>query len=267
MSLDTTKIDQFLQSVNKDERGLYIQNEFTQIQSVIFFDRVDGKKSNYNLELINRNISYIINESMNLLTVIYRVQWTKNQFDKENITESHYYSFLAADINYFHVSLRSIFDYLAEIIREISKNSGQIPHSFNKIQKWLKKDTNNHKRIGKQLAGFVLNCKWFQDIRGIRDAIVHQGSKSLIFIDEDKILFQVINRLEKQLYVPEIMQNGKTVNFKFYAGIYVSLLFDYLDDFAEIIIDSMDLEIKNKTARNYHYGLKVFVEWVEKAKP
>ncbi|WP_445664401.1 hypothetical protein [Fodinibius sp. AD559] len=266
MSIDISKIDRFLDSVKEDERGFCIKNEFTQIQSVIFFDLADGKKSDYNLELINKNINYIITESWNILTVIYRIEWTKEQLEKGNINESHYTSFLTVDINYFHICLRSIFDYLAQIVRELSENSGQVSESFNKIQNWLNKKGSNKDRLGRELANFVMDCDWFKDIRGIRDAIVHQGSESLIFVNEEKILFQVINGLQNQLYVPEIMQDGKTVDFRLYAGIYISFLFDYLEDLAELIIETMDLKIKHKTARNYHYGLKVLVKWAKDAK-
>src|SRR5262249_48674712 len=139
--------------------------------------------------------------------------------------------FTTADIDLFHVEFRSLFDYVARLLRGISDRPKNVPddRSFEALGKWIAKPGNG-RRIGEEVADLIKKANWFGKIKEVRDEIVHRGGETLVFFEKPHILFQTYKRHEKLLDLPGVMYNPNVVDFELYASVLYAYLIDYLED-------------------------------------
>jgi len=175
--------------------------------------------------------------------------------------------FTATDIDHFHVELRSIFDYLVQFMGYICDKRGQTPNSFHELRNWLEKSEGNKKRFGKDLTKITIECDWFKEIRSIRDTNIHEGGWSLVFPEENRILFQT----SKHLYFPKvkcqaIMFNKEVADFELYAGRYLTLMLCFLEHLAKITCRRLGIDIDSYGLRSksYHPGYAIIKAWIGK---
>lgn len=196
---------------------------------------------------------------------LYNLYSLKILFQKRLDKES-WMRFAAINIKHFYIDYRSLFDFLAEAIGLVSDSPSQIPTSFNKLKKWTNKP-NNVKRLGNDLADVVRSCEWFEDLKDVRDSIIHEGDLILVFPTKGKILFQIHDKknLKRKILEPEIIMNNKNVaDFELYAGLYLGYLIAYLEEVSEVIISRLNLSIKKLTSKSCHESLHIIYEWIEK---
>jgi hypothetical protein len=194
-----------------------------------------------------------------------RLEWQKDLVSADNLDQILWSHFAACDIDTFHVRFRSLFDYLAGVIDLVSDKSGQIPKSFEALQNWIDKSPNNVQRMGRDLAELISSCEWFSAMREIRNLIVHRGGHTLIFPMKNRILFQVHERWNRTILVPEIMFNENVADFELYAGLLMGYLIAYLEDVSIVVHKRLGLQRRTDSdGRLYHSGLQVIHRWIEK---
>jgi hypothetical protein len=126
----------------------------------------------------------------NIGAIILRLDWYKTLWNQEGFADLWRW-FASCDIDLFHVEIRSIFDYLASIIKLVSDSPGQVSDkSFRKLRNWVTKGKSELK-VGNDLAQLLLHCDWFDGLREVRDTLVHRGGFTLVFPEKSRILFQV----------------------------------------------------------------------------
>jgi len=203
-------------------------------------------------------------------TIALRLAWQKDLYTQGHLDMVLWITFAASDIEHFHVEFRSLFDYLAKAIRNISDRPGQVTDKgFKKLRNSLdasRREVNAERHIhdlGEDLARFVLSCEWFGDLKQVRESVVHSGGFTLVFPTEGRILFQVYEKGAKKVLVPEIMFNANVVDFELYAGLYIGYLIAYLEDFSELARKRLDLEWVDGRTQSYHPGLRVVQDWIK----
>jgi len=118
----------------------------------------------------------------------------------------------------------------------VSNQPKQVPdEGFNKLKNWLQKSGENPKRLGIDQAELVLSADWFDDLKNVRDANIHQGGMTIVFLEKERILFQTVKGFEKLVAIPELMYNENVVDFQLYAGMYFGYLIAFLEDFANVL--------------------------------
>jgi hypothetical protein len=171
----------------------------------------------------------------------------------------------ACDVELFHITPRSLFDYLARAIRATSPKSGQIPESFEELSNFIRGGKTNASKVSEELANFVLSCDWFTDLRLYRTTIVHGGGDTIVFPMPDRIAFQILSGTRNAIFIPELMINENIVDFELYAGMLLGYLIAYLDDFGRILIPQLKLSSPRiGDARHSHFGLSVSKSWIQK---
>ncbi|MEJ2272400.1 MAG: hypothetical protein P8X91_07975, partial [Candidatus Bathyarchaeota archaeon] len=144
----------------------------------------------------------------------------------DNERHSFYWMLFAKlDVELFFMKIRSIFDYVAMVSCRVSNNTnipkGDKRESFNKLRNWLinpKSKSDNSKNWDQELSNLILSANWFDEMKNIRDSLLHQGGYVLVFPDQKKILVQVYKSHKTQISFPEIMFNENVVDFELYAG-------------------------------------------------
>lgn len=259
-----------LSTIHKKNKEIFQSGKFFEL-----LGEVHGKAgTNHNLRKLLSMLSsiwqYLIIIYDDILQLyqqkkLYNLCSIKTLFQKRLDKES-WMRFATINIKHFYIDYRSLFDFLAEAIGLVSDSPGQIPTSFNKLKKWINNKPNRVIKLGEDLAEVVRSCDWFEDLRDVRDSIIHKGALILVFPTKDKILFQIHDKnLKRKILEPKIIMNNENVaDFELYAGLYIGYLIAYLEEVSELIISHLNLSINKLTSKSYHKGLHIIYKWIEK---
>lgn len=279
MAINKQRLKKALSTIRECESGCFQSCKFMDLMNPMCWNIVQEKRHNecYNyIQLINRHIQ-------NIETIVFRLVSQKDLYIRKGLDMHLWMEYGALDIELFHVKLRSIFDHVAKIIGLISDKPGQVkgqggPYvSFETLKNWVKKKDSDGQKIGTDLAKFMLSCEWFDDLRGVRNTIMHYLVYTLVLPPkEDKILFQVDdmskNRISRKVQQPEeVMYNENLANFELYAGLYIGYLIAYLEELSEIVDRRLNLnkvrsDFNKCHSRGHLRGrpeLKVLKDWIE----
>jgi hypothetical protein len=258
MAIDKNKLRIALSQIHEDEMGLFLTNSFLdlgcQLPNII---------EKTNKPLFFKNIQYLHDDIWNIESIFLKSSWMRNLWSQGQIEDMEWYFFATSDINYFHIEFRSIFDYLARVIGETSNLPEKVSRSFEILKNWILKSRNIIK-IDSNLRRIILSCEWFNDMREIRDSIVHKGAETMPFFTKYRITFQVHQGLKNKISIPEIMYNPNVVDFELYAGLYIGYLLSYLEEISELFYRLLDLEKTESKSKSYHPGLKTVRDWIER---
>lgn len=230
MTIDEERLNRALSIIKKEDGKLGMGGAFSELFSHLLTDN-ETRKENHE---IYSSISYIVRDLWNLNIILKRIFWEYELWMQEEIDDVEWMQYASCDIDLFHIEIRSIFDYVARIIKYASSTPDQLPERFTKLINWVNKPINDSK-LEPDLKSLVTSPFWFKDFKNIRDSIVHRGGFTIVFLVRDKILFQVNQGFRQHISFPELMHNKNVVDFKLYAGLYIGYLYDYLEDVAEVI--------------------------------
>lgn len=168
-------------------------------------------------------ISFIMYDINDLHNILDRMQWQLELYKNDQMNISGWMGFTKLDIELFHIKINSILDYLGKILKRVSEYPDEVPDkSFSDLKKWLDKKEVNIKKLGEDLSDLFNLCEWFPDIKDIRDWDIHKGGEAVVFLDKERIVFQIYRRrYEKSIEIPEIMYNENIAYFDLYAGLYI----------------------------------------------
>lgn len=259
MALNKQRLNIALSTIHKEEMGYFSSGQFVDLMSHVHVNVAMGAK----LHELYSCLQFLHQDIWNVETIALRLVWQKDLWTRNQLDETLWMQFGAGDIDLFHVEFRSIFDYLAKIVGTISDSPGQVPHSFEKLKNWVAKSHNNAQRLGKDLARVALSCEWFDDLKIVRDSIIHKGGFTLVFPVRGRILFQVHEGVNRKVLMPEIMFNENVADFELYAGLYIGYLIAYLEEVSELIYKRLNLKKVGSNAKSYHPGLRVLRDWIK----
>jgi hypothetical protein len=256
MPIRKDKLKVAISTIQKDEKGGYFSpSMFVMSLTNIMLNTRAGER----LPPIYSFMQYISQDVSNMETITTRLAWQRDLWSTDQLDLGKWMSYAGCDIDLFLIEARSIFDYLAKIIKRISDQPEQVPdEGFNLLKTWLAKSDNNVKRLGKDLAELVFSVDWFDDLKNVRDANVHQGGMTLVFLEKDRILFQIL---------PEIMYNENVVDFELYAGMHFGYLIAFLEDFATVIeryLPKGKYSLGVGNPRKLYRELPAVYSWIEK---
>ncbi len=225
---------------------------------------------------IYEKFHHVVQDVWNIGAIVDRLEWMRKKAIEDDELKNKWMYYASLDIEHFHIEMRAIMNYVAEIIYHMADDNkkGQLPKkSFRKLLNWILKKTGNRELLGEELALIVLSAeRWFNKLFPVRDAIMHEGGYSLVFGEpEDGILFQVLNKrninIVNTLSNKLIMHNDTNViYFDRYAAILFSYLLVFLDQLAgtvQPILKGKTLNSLDQNSENYCFGFAVINRWME----
>lgn len=267
MAVEVGKLEKTILAIKDDAGGAHLQDRFHSLSAQTAINAAEGQ---CRAEL--RNPYYSATKDLdNLLTIVWRVDWQKGLWTGGNLDDVRWIRFIEADVHLFHVEFRSLFDHLASIIRHVADKPGQVKigestssASFEKLRNWVTASRGNANRLGTDLAAIVESCGWFDDLREVRNALVHQGGTTTTFIEgKGRVLFQVHDRnLRAKVLTREVMYKSGIVDFERYAGVYLGYLLELLDEVGSVVHKRLRLEDKTNLVTYRHPALSVVRDWV-----
>lgn len=244
MTIKADRLLQALSTIHESSGGYIREGDFISLMMNIRLNALLRRKVPNILSFLR----YIDNETNKIEVVTSRLAWQKELWSLNKLDDNTWMSYASCDIDFFHIIIRSIFDYLAKIMKRVANQPEQVPdEGFNDLKNWLIKegipDNDNLQRVGKELANIVLSCEWFDDIKNIRDLNIHQGGFTITFPEKSKnrILFQVYKGVTGHISIPEVMYNENVVDFELYAAVYFGYLSALLEVASKIIDERIDM--------------------------
>lgn len=262
--LDKDRFTIALGTIKQDESGyLFYSGGFIDLMGFLhnayLINVASGAKNDG--RLFNR-INSAYNGITILETLVFRLDWQKELIARGELDRSKACLFAACDIDLFYVQYRSLFDQLAKIISLLSRRPEIIPSkSFFDLLKWVR---TNSAKIDDQLVQLVVSCDWFLDMRKVRDSIVHRDGQALVFLEKNRILFQVLEGIQNRVNIPEIMFNENVVDFELYAGMLMGYLLWYLEKISAVAYNRLEGTRSTGSTKGYHPGLRVLRTWIER---
>lgn len=268
MPIDKEKLKVALSTFQKTEEGYICPSELVKLWSNVHLNTIAGVK----LPSINRPLQYIYQDVNNLETISSRLVWELDLSDRNELNPWNWMRFAEVDIAVFHIELRSIFDYSARIIQEVSDLHKPIKKckSFTKLKNWLvnEEGEKNMKTLGDDLAKLVLSARWFDEIKDVRDEIMHKGAEPMVFPEKGRILFQVSRGAMNLISFPEVKFNENVIDFELYAGVYFGYLIAFLEEASKVVEKRLPPRKSAYGSANprkvYGKQLPAIYSWIEK---
>lgn len=246
--------------IKEDDHGVYLTGPIVGVKTALLVAFVHRRPKE--LEGLSSALSFITNDLSALLTILQRLAWYTDLRGSGQLAEEMMMRFAAADVDIFHVEYRSLFDHVANVLRQLSAAPGQTPSSFHKQMEWLKNPT-NRSRFGETAAEFVKSCDWFMPMCNIRNTIIHRGGFTIVF-PQQELSFQIYLEGQKRVLLEGVMANENVVDFRQYAGVYVGYLLTYLAELGRLILCHHGLTKRPAGSdKLYHPGLHVLRMWVK----
>lgn len=208
------------------------------------------------------SFSSIFNKFWNITIIVDRLAWTKNLALRGLIEELRSSAYFRIDITHFHTEIRSILDYIANIIGVFFKQTGQIPSSFNKLKQRIKK---YEKKLNAEIYELIESISWFDEIRTIRDSLIHNHGKTFTPLKATPYIgFQVNDETGRNLVNKNFLEIGNNiVSVEKYVAYYMALLINFLNDIGSTLLN---LRIDGFMPQRMYIqgaGLPVLKEWID----
>ena len=248
--------------IHSDEKDYYWAGEFVDT----FVQVIIGRSQNQTLGPVHLAMQNINQDLWNVCTLVYRLEWLHNLAIQNQLGFTLWNMSASLDVEYFHVELRSILDYIANILGIIAKKPGQVPsNSCRELYQWLDANPQNVTRFGKEQSALVLSAPWYSELRVIRDSVLHRGAFTLVFgSPKDGILFQVHSGFKPLIKVDSLMWNENVVDFQLYAGLYFARVIVLLERLGGLFANRIPRQPSIREAKCNYQGLGILRNWMSK---
>lgn len=284
MPLNKLSLDNALAVFVDGNPTLARQGKFVDLCGCIYLEHaamlnVGNQQETRRLEPVSNLLNYIRQDLWVIETLFERLDWLRGMWIEGQLDDAVWYRYATSDIASFHVVIRSLFDYAAMVVVLISGKAGQLPVktksqgkqcSFRDLREWV---LVNSSRLGNTaLVKVIADCDWFEDLRNVRDAMVHGSGQTLVFFVKPRILFQVIAKHKGSdkflMKMSELMYNENVMDFELYAGMMHGYLLDFLEQLAMHVFSWIGPVYENckGRSRHTHPGLAIGKRWIEAAR-
>ena len=222
---------------------------------------------------ISERARMIIADVSSMFSLLGRLDWMRRQALQDEYAKTQWPAFAGLDIELFHVYLRSIMDYVADILKIVAEKPEEVRvgkerwGSFERLLNWVLKNPGNRARLGEEFAELVEETQsWFPLIRSLRDEITHHGAMTIVFNKpEDGILFQVFDSCLRRLIAQHelIMYNENVAYFDRYAVLYLSHVVIFLQRLASLMEKRLSLQLTGRATWRSYNDRGTVTAWID----
>jgi len=234
---DQLTVETALKLIRRNDHEWYTSSAFDQLFGAVHIARALGEVPSF----AAGHLSAALELRASVISIMQKMAWLHGLNRTGDLDDGKWMYFAASDIVAFHVLLRSLLDEVGAVIANVALKRGETPESFAAIRMRLvpgsPKEKRTRKHLGDQLASAIRSCDWFEDLRDVRDDIVHRGAQTLVFFGSDRILFQVHLKFAWRVLVPAVMFNENVADWTMYSSLVVARIMVFLDLFADAVFN------------------------------
>jgi hypothetical protein len=195
------------------------------------------------------------------LTASAEIDWLQAVRDDEHFSPLVRVEFLANDIVGFLGDVRAGFD----CIRDVFK--GVCPEikggSFSGLRKQVLDDPlSAEDKFGEEIAILIGRCDWFEPLRDLRDALIHQRSKLIVIPDVERTEFNLLDNQNELISDQALMSHDGSVDFRFFAAAVLSRLYCLMEDTAEIVTKRRHVPAPDAYGQSIFFPYGTVREWM-----
>lgn len=242
--------------VQEDEEGVFTWSGWDQLLAdALVSTRTSGPGPTFN---------FAERDWWTLLTLLTKLEWMKACHREDDLDDGLWMFYAATEIDFFHVRFRSMLDHLAALLARCATHPGTVPTSFIKLKKFVDNPANRLRfgPLADDVLALLTEARWAEDVRDVRDDVVHRGADTLVFPDREEILFQVHQREKRLVLLDGVMQNENVVDFRKYAALTMGLLMTWRERVAAILRQGIRLDGDPPGhGWNRHSGMELLRDW------
>lgn len=250
---------------DRDSEGCYWSGEFVSLLGDLIL--ASSGVADDRLTSIYEEHRHAEQDLRSLVTILFKLEWIRSRLGTDDRSQFLWYQFAPADIDHFHVQLRSIFDHAKDIIKQAADKPRQVrADSFTGLQNWLKKNPGNRVRLGEVLSSLVESADWFPRIQQLRNFIIHSGGFTLVFFDlKEGIHFQCYGKsLQPFIRNQSVMYNENVVDFQLYSAFFLCKLILFLEGLAKAVRSRFNIAKRGSESKMYCEGFPHLLRWLDK---
>lgn len=144
-------------------------------------------------------------------------------------------------MEYFIYKYRVIAEYVVKILDEVVYMD-ENAYKKNKSKKHISEFERTNikleyiRKVIEKYSSEQLDLEWFDEVRKVRNKLVHEGASCMIINNENDPLFQVYNLEVDDLFRPEeFLSNGYVISCKYFIAVTVSYLIYFVDTIFQIL--------------------------------
>lgn len=238
-----------------DERGCHLQSPLFDLEINL---RIWSPESHPGAQSAIRHIHHDLWQAACLVS---RLEWMRAMCLEKKLDESLWRHYSQLDIQAFLVDLRSMMDYSVVMIDSFAPKPNQLPDSFRKLRESVDK---YGARLPKGVETLLKSANWFDSIRSIRDALVHQGAEPMVFCGAaDGILFQIHTAKTYPFFSRSgFMYNENVVYFDRFAAWAMAHTLCFLDSLGHLFYEHTRQEKSVGPASSYCMGFDELRRWM-----
>lgn len=148
---------------------------------------------------------------------------------------------LQINMEYYIYKYRVIVEYIMKILNEIIYMDVKKYKKENSIKSFTEKEITNKKMeylriLVKKYNENDLDLEWFDEIRRVRNQLVHDGASCVIFKNKSEPLFQVYDlEVNDLLIADEFLSNGNVISCEYFIVVTVSYLTYFIDTIFQLL--------------------------------
>ena len=205
----------------------------------------------------------MLQDLSNSALLVSRIKWMRGLAAESEMGRGPWRSYTQLDVEFFIIQLRSIMDYSVAVIDEFAPKKGQLPESFNKLRAGIDKYA---VKLPVGVEPLVRGAHWFDDMRAIRDGLIHRGAQSLVFDGApDEYLFQVYGAGMSRniIFKSALMHNENVVYFDRFSAWLFGCVLDYLNALGEMFAGRSKSVSGIGQASSYCPGFADLRDWMQ----
>ncbi len=210
-------------------------------------------------------LAKVLNRQRDLLTLVSKLEWMRQLRDGGKLDPMIWFHYARSDVDSFFTTTRSLFDHLAVAVGLTAAKRGVSPTSFNRLRAWIARSPDaNGANLGSKTAELIASADWFDELRALRDGLVHDGDESLVFPGGPGIQVQLYAGARKRINDPSLLLGENTASFERIAAATASRIWVLLERLADDIRQRLQITPSGGgPAMSVHSGLGVLRGWIE----
>ena len=257
--VDSDSLRAHLGAIHEDTEGPFVWGTFDRVLAEFMVRRGSEAPGQAGY----RPMRAVANRLIELRTIPVKLSWMLERRDSGELDPYMWMFFATSDISSYLTNARSLFDHLAHAIDRTSTKPGTAPHSFHDLRTWVAKAPDRAAlTLGASIVEAVSAADWFDDLRDIRDELVHRDAETLVFPRTRRIAIAVSRGATDLITEDALYGSEDLVEFERLAAATAARIHVLLETVAVSIADRHGLlDGKDLGGRNQHSGLAVIRHW------